>query len=201
MTSRRSWRRGGVGAVVLMGLLLTVSACLPVPVGDPRTSKADSRLVGVWEWRDGLVHRTIFRQWDEHTYVVHVLASEMTDDAAAIKPRQRDVYKGWLTEIKGQTFLTLQPMETVGMLNGDPHQRFFITVKIKLDANGLTATALNADFKPVKDAATAEALERAIADHLDDPKLLGQSITATKWTVEQTKGLERLEDAFREWRP
>ena len=44
--------------------LLTLSACIPAPVGDPRTSKADSRLVGVWEWRDGLVHRTIFRQWD-----------------------------------------------------------------------------------------------------------------------------------------
>ena len=85
----------------------------------------------------------------------------MTDDAAAIKPRQHDVYKGWLSRYRGQTFLTLQPMETIGMLNGDPHQRFFITVKIKLDANRLTATALNADFKHgVKDAAAAKALER-----------------------------------------
>jgi hypothetical protein len=131
-----------------------------------------------------------------------VLGSEAPDHIDnAIKPRQRDVYKGWLTDVKGQTFLTLQPMETVGMLNGDPHQRFFITVKVKVDANGLTATALNADFKPVKDAATAEALERAIADNLDDAKLFGQSITATRWTVEMTKGLERMEDAFREWRP
>jgi hypothetical protein len=200
MISHGHGQRFGIGAAVLMGLLGLV-ACLPVPLGDPRTSKADSRFVGVWEWRDGQLRRAIIRQWDERTYVVNVIATDVTDDATVLKPRQRDVYKGWLTDIKGNTFLTLQPIETAGTINGDPRQRYFITVKVKIDANGLTATALNADFKPVKEAATAEALERAIVQNLEDPKLFGQSITATRWTLDQMKGLERLEDAFREWKP
>src|SRR2546421_1626782 len=124
MTAGLLGRRGVFAAVLLAGLL-GLAACLPVPLGDPAKSKADSRFFGVWEWRDGRVHRAIMRPWDERTLIVDILSGDLAEDGTT-KPRERDLYKAWLTDIKGQTFMTLQPIETVGMVNGDARQTYFI---------------------------------------------------------------------------
>ncbi len=81
MIARSFWRRGTIVAVVLAGLL-GLSACLPVPLGDPAKSKADSRFFGVWEWRDSRAHRAVIRPWDEHTLIVDILSGRRHDQAA-----------------------------------------------------------------------------------------------------------------------
>jgi hypothetical protein len=199
MIARSFWRRGTIVAVVVAGLL-GLAACLPVPLGDPAKSKADSRFFGVWEWRDGRVHRAIMRPWDERTLIVDILSGDLAEDGTT-KPRERDIYKAWLTDIKGQTFMTLQPIETVGMVNGDARQSYFIVARVKIDGTTLTAMALDPEFKKLKEAPNREALERIVSASLDDPKLFTTTpIVAARWSVDQMKGLEKLQDAFREWK-
>jgi len=199
MIARSFWRRGTFVALSLAGVLGLV-ACLPVPLGDPAKSTADSRFCGVWEWRDARVNRAVIRQWDQRTFVVDILTGDFLEDGA-IRPRERNIYKGWLTELKGQTFLTLQPIESTGMLNGDSRQAYYIVARVKLEGTTLTAMALDPEFKKLKEARDRDALEKIVTENIDDPKLFTATpIVATRWTVDQMKGLEKLQDTFREWK-
>src|SRR5689334_9692340 len=106
MPSRKFWIRGLMAFILAAGLL-GLASCLPVSLGDPDKSKVDARLNGVWEWRDnGKIELAIFQPYDERTYFVDVLTGE-AGDAGAIKPLQRDIYKAWLTSVKGETFITM----------------------------------------------------------------------------------------------
>lgn len=198
MKASFGWRSGLVAAVVLAGMLV-LAGCLGAPLGDPEKSKADSRLAGVWEWRDGKVHRAVIRQWDERTYVIDVLSGDFAEDGTT-RPRERNVYKAWLTAVKGQTFLTMQPIEMVGIVNGDARQRYFIVAKVKVEGSTMTASGIDGNFPGLKDAATPGALEQIISQNLDDPKLFMAPIVATKWSPDQVKGLEKLQEAFKEWK-
>jgi hypothetical protein len=199
MIVRSLWRRGTIVALAIAGML-GLAACLPVPLGDPAKSKADSRFFGVWEWRDARVNRAVIRPWDERTFIVDVLGGDFLEDGN-VRPRERNVFKGWLTEIKGQTFLTLQPIETTGMLNGDSRQAYYINTRVKIEGATLTAMALDPEFKKLKESRDRDALEKIVAENIDDPKLYTAApIVATHWTVEQMKGLEKLQDTFREWK-
>ena len=189
--------RRGIVTITLLGLMLGLSSCVGVPVGDPEKSKADSRYVGVWEWRDAQLNRAVIRAWDQKTYVIDVMSGV---DTGTLQPRSRYVYKAWLTDIKGQTFLTMQPADLVGMMNGDERPKYYIVAKVKLDGVTLTAMGLNAEFPKVKEAATAAALEQLIAQNIDDPKLYTTAIVATKWTPEQMKGLDKLVETFKEFK-
>jgi hypothetical protein len=197
MNARSLSRQGIVGAILLAGIVLLPS-CVGVPVGDPEKSKADSRFVGVWEWRDAQLNRAIIRAWDQKTYVIDVLSGV---DTGTLQPRSRYVYKGWLTDIKGQTFLTMQPADLVGMMNGDERPKYYIVAKVKLEGTTLTALGLNTDFPKLKEAATSAALEQLIAENIEDPKLYATPIVATKWTPEQMKGLDKLVETFKEFKP
>ncbi len=133
--------------------------------------------------------------------MIDVLTGEIGDDPAATKPRARDVYKAWLTEVKGQSFLTLQPIETLGMVNGDTRQPYYLVARVKIEGTTLTAMAVSGDYEKIKGVQTTAALEKVIAENLDDPKLFqANPIAATKWTVDQMKGLEKLQDAFHDWK-
>ena len=201
MTAARTFHRRGLLVALMLAGLLGVAACLPVPLGDPAKSKADSRYFGVWEWRDARVYRAIIRPWDERTFAIDVLTGEIGDDPATTKPKARDVYKGWLTEVKGQTFLTMQPIETLGMVNGDPRQSYYIVTKVKLDGATMTATPVSNEYEKIRDVKSAAALEKVIADNIDDPKLFQPNSTVlTKWSVEQMKGLEKLQETFQGWK-
>jgi hypothetical protein len=200
MSARRRVQ-GWVAAVTLCGVLLVLSGCLPVPLGDPAKSTADSQLFGVWEWRDAHLNRAVVRPWDERTYVVDVLGGEAAGargDATA--PKSRSVFKAWLTEVKGQRFMTLQAIDTIGVVNGDTRPPTYLVMRLTIEGTRLTAAAINPQFKAVSEAKTAGELERAIAAHLDDPKLFGSPVTMARWTSEQMKGLDALQETFRDWK-
>jgi hypothetical protein len=197
MNARLLWRRGIVGTILVAGIV-GLSSCVGVPVGDPEKSKADSRFVGVWEWRDAQLNRAIIRAWDQKTYVIDICSGV---DTGTLQPRSRYVYKAWLTDIKGQTFLTMQPADLVGMMNGDQRPKYYIVAKVKLEGTTLTAQGLNTEFPKLKFVATSAALEQVIAENIDDPKLYTTPIVATKWTPEQMKGLDKLVETFKEFKP
>jgi hypothetical protein len=199
MSARTIVGRGSLVLVVLMGLM-GLAGCLPVPLGDPSRSKADSRFFGVWEWRDGRVHRAVIRPWDERTFVVDVLTGELLDDGGT-RPRERDVYKAWLTDIQGATFMTLQPIDVIGSVNGDSRASYYIVAKVALRGTTLTATAVDPEYKDLKNCKTREELEKIVTANIDDPKLFtGAPQVMKHWGVEQMQGLEKLQQTFHDWK-
>jgi hypothetical protein len=197
MNARFPFRRWVVAAP-LVAVLTALAGCLPFPVGDPAKATADSRLFGVWEWRDAHVNRAVIRPWDSHTYVIDVLTGDPTGDTGqTIAPKSRDVFKAWLADIKGQTFLTMQPIDTIGTVNGDDRQPSYIVARIKLEGTTLTIDAVDPQFKPLQDIKTQADLEQLIAANLGNPKLFTSPTIATRWTTDQMKGLEKLQDSFR----
>lgn len=197
----RHWIRRGTIAAALVVLGFVSFACLPVPLGDPARSTADSQLFGVWEWRDAHVNRAVIRPWDQRTYVVDVLTGDIGGAGGDTTiPRSRSVFKGWLTTVKGQTFLTMQFIETMGTVNGDTRPPSYMVMRIKVQGTQLTATPLDPQFKPVADAKTPADLERAIAANLDNPKLFANPTVAARWTAEQMKALDTLQETFRDWK-
>ncbi|HEY7115365.1 MAG TPA: hypothetical protein VH475_02200 [Tepidisphaeraceae bacterium] len=187
-------------AIAVVTFVLSVTLSLGAPLGDPATSKADSRLCGVWEWQDPMTKRAIIRAWDERTYIVDVLAGDLNADGAT-RPRERTVFKAWLTDIDGQTFLTLQPIESVGTVNGDERKPAYLIGRIKFDGQTMTVAAINMEFAKVKEATSAKELEGVIKANLNDPALFTTPTTVTRWTPEQVKGLDKLQQIFREWKP
>jgi hypothetical protein len=183
---------------IAVASLFFLPGCVAVPLGDPAKSTADSRLFGVWEWRDGHINRAVVRPWDRHTYVVDVLTGDPTGDGTAIAPRSRNVFKGWLTDVAGESFLTMQPIDTMGTVNGDDRKPSYLVVRIKFDGATLTASGIQPDFKPIQDAKTSAELEKAIAANLDNPKLFAAPIVTTHWNTDQMKGLDKLQETFRE---
>jgi hypothetical protein len=192
-------RRGTLVLVVVAGLL-GLSACLPVQLGDPAKSKADSRYFGVWERRDNQVHRALIRAWDERTFVVDVMTGDVADDGST-RPRERDVYKAWLTDVKGTTFMTLQPIGTLGMVNGDSRPTYYLVVKLVLEGQAMTAQALDPEYKRLSACKTRQELEKLVSANLSDPKLFGGAPVIIKRSgVDQMQGLEKLLQTFHDWK-
>jgi hypothetical protein len=186
--------------LALLAAPLFLAACLPVPVGDPDKSKLDARVTGVWEWRDqGVIHLVTFRPYDDHTWVVDVLDGE-PGEGAAIRPVRRTTFKGWLTAIKGETFLTLAPLDTVSLLPGERRQKSFVVARVKIEGDLMTARGIDPDFKKLKDVGTASELEREIADNLDDVGLYVKAVKCTKWPEDQTPRLEKILEEFAKWK-
>ena len=65
---------------------------------------------------------------------------------------------------------------------------------------GGSSAPFDTDFKPIQDAKTSADLEKAIATNLDNPKLFANPIVTTRWTTDQMKGLEKLQESFREFK-
>jgi hypothetical protein len=199
MNARSLWRKGSIQAVVVAGLL-GLAACLPVPLGDPAKAKLDPRLTGVWEWHEnGQVQLAVFRPYDEHTYIVDGLTGE-PGEGDAIKPLSREMLKGWLTTVKGETFLTMESLQTVGSIPGETRQKYFIVARIKIEGDVITATGIDPEYAKLKEIGTSTALERMISENIDDPKMYLKPIMATKWDNDQVVKLEKIQDAFKDWK-
>jgi hypothetical protein len=182
--------------------LIALAGCLPVPLGDPDKARLDPRLTGVWEWRDenGLINLAVFRPYDDHTWVVDVLSGE-PGEGQAIRPVRRSTFKGWLATVKGQTFLTLAPLEVVSILPGERRQKTFVVAQVEIEAGLLTARGIDPGYKDFKNIGTASEFEREVAANLDDRRMYAATpVKATKWPEDQTPRLEKILEDFGKWR-
>lgn len=132
-------------AIVVLGL----GACLPVALGDPETSRVDPRLAGVWTdagvepMKDVLV----LLPFDSRTYVL--LAAEKTsDNEGHTHFAVRGQYKAWLTTIKEQTFISLEPLYLREALEPKDAMPGYIVARISLseDGNRVEALSIDPDF-------------------------------------------------------
>lgn len=190
--------RRGLAVWVFSLAALTLASCLPVPLGDPEKAKIESSYVGAWEWRDGDKTNVVtIRPYDNRTYFVDAMTFGGTMDEP--QPRARNLYKAWLTKVKGETFITMQPAETLGFFaNEKPQPRYYLVSKLKLEEGQLKATGVNGGYLPLKDVPTPAALEQVITDHLNDPQMWTPMIVADPVRADRMDALAKLMKAFAE---
>jgi hypothetical protein len=186
---------------VLVGAALCAAGCLPVPLGDPEKARVDARLTGVWEWREenGQINLVVFRPYDDRTWVVDALTGE-PGEGSAIRPVRRSTYKGWLTAVKGEMFVTLAPLDTVSLLPGERRQKTFLVARLSIEGDLLTARGIDPSFKDFKDIGTASELEREITASLGEPRMYAKPIKATRWPEDQSPRLEKILEDFGKWK-
>lgn len=167
---RNQWnvRRGLIVAVLAMGLL-TLASCFTVPLGDPAQSRVDERLLGHWhniDMGDETQVVTVSR-WDERTYCV--IFRSYLEISAQIVPGKTDIYKAWLTNVGGQTFITMQQMGSTSMGSGD--RPVYLIARLTVEENQITAQGLQPDADALKSVADSAALAQAIEANLNNESI------------------------------
>lgn len=79
------------------------------------------------------------------------------------------LYKGWLTRIKGERFMTWEPKMVLSSEDGMVPEFWWITRIRKLDHNYLTLDYINSDY--FEDVETRSQAEKFIRRHIKDPEL------------------------------
>jgi hypothetical protein len=164
-------------AVVILGIM----ACLPVPVGDPETSKVDAKLTGAWllppeagDSREAQLY--LVAPFDARTYLVRIFGYKEAD--GKIEPSMTGIYKAWLTKLGGQTFVTLDPQMIETSLGwtdpaaGSKNEIRYFVGKVTAADTSIEVAIVNGAkgedkslFKDVKTRADAEAV---ISAHVND---------------------------------
>ncbi len=182
----------GITIVAVLGLL--VLGCLPVPLGDPEKASVDPKLVGAWSWADaGQTNVVILRPWDAHTYVADIMC--YTGDTSAPVPKYREVYKAWLTPVKGQQMITLQPIALVGAAP-EKRTKGYMIARVSVDGDTLTATGLDGGYAGFADVATATQMEKLVTEKFDDVSMWAKPIVATKLLNGSNLDLDKLAKSF-----
>jgi len=190
-------------ALLLIPALLVVMACftLPVPLGDPEKSRVDPDLSGVWiisdnEEFDGFL---VLEPWDKRSWMV-ALAIELSINGESLQGgldepvnneeqpetptiellRQNRLeinevafYKGWLTRIKGQRFITWEPkMFTDFQEDSESEEPHWWVFQIReSDENELILDVVDPSEDDREQIETRSQLEKFIRRNIDKPEL------------------------------
>jgi hypothetical protein len=147
--TRPKWLLPLLLSLPLAAIVLFLGACLPVGLGDPETSKVDTALVGAWtevkaDGTEGDI--VVLLPFDARAYVLRSVKVERTKDGIDLQPGE-GLYKVWLTEISGQTFLTAQPLYLpAAVTDGKPPGLFVATVKLSDDKASVEAKGVDPEF-------------------------------------------------------
>jgi hypothetical protein len=158
---------GTLGALVL----ISISGCLPFPLGDPGKSQVDSKLTGYWaSVTDEEKEIVALFPFDQHTYVVEDLKLKKQEDKWQPQgPPQ--LFKGWLTQVRGQQFLTLDFLQQHLATSTD--QKVYPVLRLTSTPEGMLVRMVKSDFEPMKNVKSSAEVETLIGKELDNPDLYG----------------------------
>jgi len=151
--THRPW--GPILLFVPIGLLiLTLAACLPVPLSEPDAAKLDQQLTGAWIEADESGDRTmmVFMPYDGKTHVVRIMRlAKNEDDTLAVKPGEQ-VYKAWVTELGHARFLNLQMLYLPSQINKRSDVPPFLVARYDLGQGGksVSVRGLDADSEMLR---------------------------------------------------
>jgi hypothetical protein len=152
-------------------LVFVLVGCLPFPLGDPEKSQIDPKLCGYWSATSD-EQKEIVAMWpfDQHTYVMEDLKLKKEDGKWQPQgPPQ--VFKAWLTPVKGQAFLTLESLPQ--RLATSTDQKVYPVLRLTAATDGLLVRMVKAEFEPLKKVKSGEEEAAIIARELDNPDLYG----------------------------
>jgi hypothetical protein len=155
------------GAGVLLAVI--VAGCLPFPLGDPSQSKADPKLTGHWFFDDAERPMVVsLYPFDEHAYVVE--SRDCKRDAGKLELQGHTLWKGWLTNIKGKTFLTLDPLAQ-HLESNQNEKKSYPVFRIEWVGEQISTRRVNEDFEPMKQVKSAQEEEALIVKEIDNDAL------------------------------
>lgn len=148
-----------------LGLIIAVAigGCLNVPLGDPEKSTVDPKLVGIWLRRDdsgGEVTILQAQAYDARTY--HVIQYGAKPDPAGGWERSGEmIYKGWLTEVAGRTFVTLQVL-------GHETETPYMVIRLDVIDDSFEARGIKPGFVKDNNVQTPDQLRQLIEANIDN---------------------------------
>lgn len=165
---------GGTGKwifAVTVALALGLAGCLPIPLGDPETSKVDAGLVGVWILKGGendTPELLAVQKYDARTYLVTDMKYAKRPGGGYVSKGQFDA-KAWLTPVAGETFITGEFKEPKSLVEAT--DKAYYVAKLTRHGDEVKLQAVDEQF--IKDANVTKPAEltKVITDNLKNPKL------------------------------
>lgn len=149
-------------------LALCLAGCLEFPLGNPQSSQVDASLSGYWLAEDdSTASLSVLYPYDEHTYVMETF--DFNKDNGERKFQSHAVYKAWLTDVKGHTFLTLDPLSQ--HLAPAAADRAYPVLRIDGTGDTRQVRAIDSDFAPFANAKTSAQILAIVTKEVENPKL------------------------------
>ncbi len=159
-----------VAVAPLVVAILSLTACVKHPVGDPEKSQVDPKLSGVWRSQESGGETLLFiRPYDSRTYFVKSLSYGVEN--GAIRPGEQQDFKAWLTAVGGAKFLTLEPLDCATLAGLNTEKPPYFVSKADLTDGSLRLRIVNGDKQPAKAAQNSSELEAVIAKNVDSDEL------------------------------
>ncbi|GIW75263.1 MAG: hypothetical protein KatS3mg104_0326 [Phycisphaerae bacterium] len=176
--------------------MLMATGCLPTYVGDPETAVVDPKLIGLWHRQDETgndvwaVHRM-----NDHNYLIQSYRVENSADKRVI--RSSLMFRGWVSTIAGQTFLSLETYSVPMLQNPDAMNNRYIVARINLDEEQVRVRGINPEFLKGQSTNGPQDLEKLIQDNLENPQLYAQELVYQKVTPMNQDNLKSVIDVIR----
>ena len=163
----------GLIAALVVSIIFGLVGCLPFPLGDPEKSQIDPKLGGFWSAGEGEDKEVVaLFPFDQHTYVLEDVKFKKQDDKWQPQgPPQ--IFKAWLTQMKGQRFMTLEYLQQRLATSSD--QKAYPVLRVTIEKDGIQVRAVSSDFEPMKKVKSGADVEAVISKELDNPDLYGGS--------------------------
>lgn len=183
-------------ALVVLGLITLVAGCLPTYVGNPDTATVDPALVGLWHRVDNdaddlwAVHKM-----NERTYLIQSFRIEKSGDARVL--RNSLACRGWMTEIAGHKFLSLEMYPPAGSLEAKPDPNRYVVARVQIKDNTISVRGIDANFVKGKPLDRPQQLEAIIKENIDADEMYAGELTYEKVTEANREKLKAVIDVVR----
>jgi hypothetical protein len=184
-----------VGVAPLVVAILSLTACVKYPVGDPEKSKVDPKLSGVWCYQQANSKTLLFiRPYDSRTYFVKSLSYE--EENGVVRPGEQQEFKAWLTPLGGADFFTMELLDCAAFAGLNTEKPPYFVAKVELADGSLRLHLVNGEQQPAKAATSRSELEDTIAKNVgSDALYAGKPLVFGK--LEDKARIESVLNAFR----
>jgi hypothetical protein len=185
-------RAGLLLALALLPLLIGVWACFPVPVGDPEKSRIGPSMSGLWLGEEALM---VLDPYDKRTWLISYFnfsttpdsdskaSDESAGDSSAegfsniellrknrLEIESVGIYKGWLTKIKSERFITWESKTLTNTLPDMVPEAWWV-FRVRQGSDGIMRFDLiDPDHEEFDDFKTRSQAEKFIRRHMNDPE-------------------------------
>jgi hypothetical protein len=188
---RSRFRSVLVPAAVLL-VALGIAGCLEIPLGDPEQSKVDPKFVGTWMKRDdasGEVTLISAGPYDARTYHVMQYAAK-PDPGGAWERGGEMIFKAWLTDVGGQTFVTMQVL-------GEESDTPYMVVRLELADDRLEARGIKPGFVKENGVKNESDFRKLIQANLDNLEMYEEPQTYFKADGPDLETVKAITSLFR----
>jgi hypothetical protein len=107
------------------------------------------------------------------------------------------MFRGWVSTIAGQTFLSLETYSVPMLQNPDAMNNRYIVARINLDEEQVRVRGINPEFLKGQSTNGPQDLEKLIQDNLENPQLYAQELVYQKVTPMNQDNLKSVIDVIR----